>query len=121
MKKKVLLVDDEPDIVSVFRMILETHNYQVIMASDGVEGLTKAVKERPDLILLDVKMPNKDGFTTLRELKHNDLTKTIPVVMLTVSQDESSMSGCLKDGATNYLFKTCDTQMFLNYIKKYIL
>ena len=120
MKKKILLADDEPDIAAVFRTILETNDYQVITASDGIEGIKKAVEENPDLILLDVKMPNKDGLTTLRELKQIESTKNIPVVMLTVSIGSPSMSECLKLGAKDYLFKTCDTQTFLQYIKRYV-
>lgn len=121
MKKKILLADDEPDIVAVFRKILETNDYQVITARDGIEGLKKAVEEKPDLILLDIKMPNKDGLTTLRELKQNELTKSIPVVMLTVSIVPSSMPKCIELGAKDYLFKTCDTQTLLECIKRYIL
>jgi len=121
MKKKILLVDDEPDILTVFKTILENNDYQVITARDGIGGLKKAVEGKPDLILLDVRMPNKDGLETLRELKQNELTERIPVIMLTVSIGQPSMPEFLEFGAKDYLFKMCDTPTLLQYIKRYIL
>jgi two-component system alkaline phosphatase synthesis response regulator PhoP len=121
MKKKILLVDDEPDIVAVFGAILENNDYQVITACDGVEGLKKAIEGKPDLIILDMTMPNKSGVETLRELKHSKLTKRIPVVMLTASFPLFNTAGCLELGAKDYLFKTCETQTLLECVKKYVL
>lgn len=120
MKDKILLVDDEADIVAVFRAILENSGYQVITARDGVEGLKKAIEEKPDLILMDIVMPNKDGVETLRELKQDKLTKGIPVIMITASFPTFNAAGCLELGAKDYLFKTCETQTLLQCIKKYV-
>lgn len=121
MKKKILLVDDEPDIALVFKTILENEGYQVVVAIDGIDGLNKAVSERPDLIILDMKMPYKDGPETLRELKMSELTKMIPVVMLSASIVAPPIPGCLELGAADYLYKTCDTKMFLECVKRNIL
>ena len=119
--RKILLVEDEPDISEVFKKLLEVNDYQVVTAHDGVEGFNKAKEEKPDLMLLDLKMPNKDGFTTLRELKNNDLTRGITVVMLTVSGDLPTIRECINLGAKDYFMKSWEPQLFLKYIRKYTI
>ena len=76
-------MDDEPDAVEFVRAVMEEAGYQVVTASDGVEGLEKAAKEKPDLVLLDVQMPRKDGFVAFTEMRQDPQLKAIPVVMLT--------------------------------------
>jgi len=83
MPKKILIVDDDPDLVEAVTMILESKNYKVFAAYGGVEGLERAKKEKPDLIVLDVMMPDKDGYTVCRELKAHPELNTIPVLLLT--------------------------------------
>jgi len=80
---KILLVDDDPDFVESTRMVLESKSYQIITALSGDEGLKKAKESNPDLIILDVIMPGKDGFTVCQELKSNPQLSQIPVLMLT--------------------------------------
>ncbi len=82
--KKILVVDDEPDAVEFVTEILsDLKGVSVISAADGVEGLEKAKTEGPDLIVLDVQMPRKDGFSMFSDLKQDPVTKDIPVIMLT--------------------------------------
>ncbi len=81
-KAKILIVDDDPDLVIATKIVLET-KYEVITASEGEEGLTKAKAEKPDLIILDVIMPVKDGFTAAEQLKKDPELADIPVIMLT--------------------------------------
>ena len=69
MPKKILIVDDDPDLVEAVTMILESKNYDVAAAYGGIEGLQKAKTENPDLIVLDVMMPDKDGYAVCKELK----------------------------------------------------
>jgi DNA-binding response OmpR family regulator len=83
MKAKILLVDDDEDFVEATKMALESKNYDVIVSVNGDDGLKKARSEKPDLILLDVIMPGKDGFTTAELMKKDDVVKKIPVLMLT--------------------------------------
>ena len=83
MATKILLVDDDPDLVNAVRMILEAKNYQVAAAYGGVEGLEKARTEKPDLIVLDVMMPDKDGYVVCKELKSDPQLSRIPVLLLT--------------------------------------
>jgi response regulator RpfG family c-di-GMP phosphodiesterase len=80
---KILIVDDDADFVELAKMVLTTKPYQVITAYSGEEGLQKVSEEKPDLIILDVIMPLKDGFTVCEQLKKNPETANIPVFMLT--------------------------------------
>ena len=82
-KAKILIVDDDADFVESTRIILESKPYDVIVAVNGDEGLRKAEEEKPDLILLDVIMPVKDGFTAAEQLKKDPKLAKIPVLMLT--------------------------------------
>lgn len=83
MSKKILIVDDDPDLVEAVTMILETKNYNVAAAYGGLEGLQKARTENPDLIVLDVMMPDKDGYAVCKELKADPQLSKIPVLLLT--------------------------------------
>ena len=81
--KYVLIVDDDPDLVETVSMILESKGYDVGKAYDGIEGEEAIKKRRPDVVVLDVMMPRKNGYQLCKELKANPATKGIPVVLLT--------------------------------------
>ncbi len=81
--KKILVVDDDPDFVAALRLRLETNQYQVVTAASGDEGLRKAESEKPDLIILDVMMPEVDGFTMTRALRAIGSLRSIPVIVIT--------------------------------------
>ncbi|NIS61823.1 MAG: response regulator [Proteobacteria bacterium] len=80
---KILIVDDDPDLVEAVTMILESKDYDVIAAYGGIEGLEKAKTEDPDLIVLDVMMPDKDGYAVCKELKADPQYSKIPILLLT--------------------------------------
>jgi two-component system alkaline phosphatase synthesis response regulator PhoP len=82
-RAKILLVDDDKDFIETTRTVLESKPYQIIIASNGDEGLRKAREEKPDLILMDVIMPVKDGFTAAEQLKKDPQLRKIPTLMLT--------------------------------------
>jgi len=82
-KPKILIVDDDIDFVEYAKNVLESKPYETIVAHEGAEGLKKALEEKPDLILLDIIMPVKDGFTAAEQLKKDPRLNGIPVVMLT--------------------------------------
>jgi CheY-like chemotaxis protein len=82
-KKRILAVDDEQDNLEFIKSILEDETKEVITANDGEEGLQKAKEENPDLIILDVQMPKKDGFATFKEIKQDPKLTDIPIIMLT--------------------------------------
>jgi CheY-like chemotaxis protein len=83
MSKKILVVDDEPDAIDFVKEVLEGEGYTVVTAGDGVKGLAAMRRENPDLVFLDVQMPELDGFETFQEMAKDDALKNIPVVMLT--------------------------------------
>lgn len=103
--KKILIVEDEFSLLNVLKMKFEQGNYKVYIASNGKEGIEMAKKEIPDLILLDIIMPEMDGFEVLKELKDNKETKGIPVVILTNSGREEEVEKGYEMGALDYLVK----------------
>ncbi len=82
-KKYILIVDDDPDLVETVGMLLENKGYEVGKAYDGIEGEEAIKKRRPDVLVLDVMMPRKDGYKLCKELKSNKWTQDIPVILLT--------------------------------------
>jgi two-component system alkaline phosphatase synthesis response regulator PhoP len=112
-KKKVLVVDDELNIRLLVRIILG-NSYDVLEASNGDEALIKAREEKPDLILLDIMMPGKDGFTTCNELKSSKSTRSIPVVMLTALQHKLDEKLALSLNADGYIRKPFTSRDILN-------
>jgi CheY-like chemotaxis protein len=102
---KVLVVDDEPDVLLLCRVNLEFEGYEVIEASDGEEGLRRLREERPDVVLLDVMMPRMDGWQVLEAAKADEELRDIPVVMLTAKvQDQDQIRGW-SHGAAEYITK----------------
>ena len=83
MSKKVLIVDDEPDIRTFLRSVLEENGFSTITAKNGVEGLETLRKEKPDLVLLDLMMPKKSGITMFQELRKDSSLSTTPVIIVT--------------------------------------
>jgi len=106
---KVLIVDDQPEVVDVMGAILTHQGFVVESASDGLEGLAKAIEGSPDIILLDISMPNMDGFETCRRLKNGSGTQKIPVVMFTSQADRDSRITGLQAGANDFLGKPVDS------------
>ena len=104
-KLKVLIIDDDAFLSNIYVTELELEGFSVVSGRDGEEGIKLALKEKPDLILLDVLMPKLDGFEALKRLKADKATKDIPVIILTnLGQKEDTEKG-LADGAVDYLIK----------------
>lgn len=104
-KQKILIVEDEATLQKALQDILEQENYEVKSALDGQTGYDLAVNDLPDLILLDLILPKKDGFETLRDLQANNKTKNIPVIILTNLEGAEDIQRALDLGATTYLVK----------------
>ena len=115
MSKKILVVDDEPDIHNVIKAILSKKDYDVQTASDGQEALQKLSTEKYDLIILDVLMPNVDGFTVMQRIRESGQTD-LPVVMLTAMSSDRDMWKGYEKGATYYLTKPFDNKQMVNII-----
>ncbi|MCM8781005.1 MAG: response regulator [Candidatus Omnitrophica bacterium] len=127
MITKVLIVDDEPDIVAVMKFTLESKGFKVITAYDGLEGLKKAKEENPDLIILDVLMPKVFGDDLAVKLKSEPDTYNIPIILLTnlpldfLAGKDGSNSSFSRDSRGNiYLPKTCSEEQLLAAINSLI-
>ncbi|MFH1776085.1 MAG: response regulator [Candidatus Omnitrophota bacterium] len=119
-KQRVLIIDDEPDIVETVKIRLTISGYAVIAESDSRQGVALAEKENPDLILLDISMPGMDGLQVLDKLKNNPQTKHIPVVMLTCSSQGLDIKRSTDLGAVDYVVKPFDSRVILEKIHKHI-
>ncbi len=122
MAKKILLVDDDPDLVNAARMILEAKNFEVAAAYGGVEGLQKARTENPDLIVLDVMMPDKDGYAVCKELKSDPQLSRIPVLLLTavvshISTTRFTQQMGLETEADDYIDKPVEPEVLVKRIE----
>lgn len=118
MKKKVLVVDDEPAVRQLLRKIL-SKNYAVLEAQNGEEAVNMAQSQKPDIILMDMMMPKMDGLTACLAIKTNQITRGIPVVMLTAIDYELNKK-LSKDvmGADGYITKPFNTQALLKTISQ---
>jgi len=105
MAKKVLVVDDSADVRLVCRVNLEYHGFEVVDAENGDEALELARRKRPDLILLDVMLPDVDGWEILSKVKSQSETASIPVVMLTARTREADQIRGWRAGASDYIIK----------------
>jgi len=101
----VLIIEDSHTQAKVLSLVLERYHLRTIIAEDGVEGLRAASDYKPDLIILDVNMPNMDGYQVCRRLKRDKEMMHIPVIMMTVSDDSQAMVRGLDAGADDYIAK----------------
>lgn len=117
-QSKILVVDDEADIVSTIQYRLKFCNFVVITANNGKDGLDTAVKEKPDLILLDINMPIMSGHEMLERLRNNPTLKDTPVIMLTAYSDTRDVSKAAGLGISDYVTKPFDFTDLMEKISK---
>ncbi|MBL7072736.1 MAG: response regulator [Candidatus Omnitrophica bacterium] len=120
MALRILVIDDEPDLVKAIKIRLNQVGFEVVVAYNGEEGAIKAKEEKPDLILLDVLMPEMDGFQTIKKLKKDLSTKSIPVIMLTAKSQLDDVIEATDLGAADYVVKPFDYRILVEKIKKSI-
>ncbi len=118
--KKILVIDDDLDIQKLVSVRLTSSGYSVITAADGKTGLEKARSEGPDLILLDVMLPDIDGYKVCTELKNDDDLKKIPIVMLTSLSQLGDIKSGIGSGANAYVAKPFRPEDLLETIKNII-
>ena len=121
MAKKILVVDDEENIVRMLVERLEANKYKVLIAYSGKQALEKVTQETPDLILLDIMMPGMDGFQVLHKLKSEFTTSRIPVIMLTCKADSDSILNAQDLEAADYLIKPYEADELLRMVRKHTL
>ena len=113
---KILVVDDEPDLVSTVEYRLKFANCQVVTASNGQEGLERAAAEKPDLILLDTNMPGMSGHEMLEHLRADPALKHIPVIMLTARCEPQDIAAASARGISDYMTKPFHIAQLLDKI-----
>lgn len=111
-KKKILFVDDEPVVVKLMKTRIESRDFEVETAASGIEALEKLKNFHPDLVLLDVIMPEMDGFETCRRIKDAKETAHLPVILFTASQDAKLQKAAQKAGADKVVQKPFVNQVF---------
>ena len=108
MPPTILVVDDDPVIQKLLAVNFEMEGYRVVTAGDGIEGIERVHRDRPDLVLLDVMMPRMDGIEVVRNLKADKATAGIPVILLSAKAQSTDINGGLDAGADDYVTKPFD-------------
>ena len=116
--RRVLVVDDDREIVDMTRLILESGGYEVVPAHSGEEALRRATDARPDLILLDINMPGMDGWETLKILKVDEATTSIPVAMFSIKLELRDKILGLQQGAFDYITKPFSVDEILERVRR---
>lgn len=104
-KIKILLIEDDPFLLNMYATKFELENFEVVVADDGDKGAKLAIKESPDIILLDIILPKKDGFEVLEIIKADEKARKIPVVLLTNLSQKSEIEKGMAMGANDFLIK----------------
>ncbi len=120
MPKKILIADDEPDVLEVIQFRLSKRGYTVILAANGQEALESINRERPDLVILDFRMPLLDGFQVCQRLKEDENLKNIPVIILSASSDVLSEEKLLAAHADGALKKPFEPEELFRIVDKFL-
>jgi DNA-binding response OmpR family regulator len=119
-QKKILVVDDEVDLVETIRFPLESEGFTVLVSYNGEDALNQARTENPDLILLDIMLPKLDGYKVCRLLKFDERYRNIPIIMLTARVQEKDKTIGMETGADEYITKPFDMDELLEKVKAYL-
>lgn len=120
MPKKILVVDDELDILQVVKFRLKKEGYEIIAAHNGQEALDLVKKEKPNLILLDLRLPVIDGYEVCRRLKSDEELKAIPIIFMTASSAGKVAEKTKELKADDYIIKPFEPEVLLEKVKKFI-
>jgi two-component system, OmpR family, alkaline phosphatase synthesis response regulator PhoP len=118
--KKILVVDDEVDLVETVRFSLELEGFDVLVSYNGEDALNQARKEKPDLIILDLMLPKLDGYKVCRLLKFDERYKHIPILMLTAKTQEKDKILGKETGADEYITKPFEMDYLMEKVKAYL-
>jgi twitching motility two-component system response regulator PilH len=113
---KVMIVDDSPTEVHVLTTMLTKNGHQVVVANSGEDGVEIAKTEMPDLILMDVVMPGMNGFQATRQIAKNEVTASIPVIMVTTKDQETDKVWAMRQGARDYIVKPVQEKALIEHV-----
>ena len=116
-KARILVVEDDQDLGKLVTRLLESHGYRVLLATDGEAGVATAIAERPDLILMDIKLPKLDGELAVVQLRGNAATTRIPVIMVTAMADVSDKHLAAQLGVSDYVQKPFEPTLLIQKIQ----
>jgi DNA-binding response OmpR family regulator len=121
-KPTILIIDDEKDFCHFMRMNLEsTNKYKIFVSTNARSGIKTAIRKKPDLVLLDIMMPNISGFEVLQKLKENINTTSIPVIMLTALSDDESVAKAMGLYSHEYIVKPVEMDSLVSKIDRVLL
>ncbi len=120
MTKTILIVEDDPKNLELFRDLLQVSGYKTVEATDGKQGIELARAKKPDLILMDIQLPRMDGLEATRILKADATTSNVPVIALTAYAMKGDKERILEAGCDGYLAKPINTDEFLRDMAKYL-
>ena len=115
--KKVLLVDDSKTVLMMEQMVLKKKEYEILTASDGEEGVRRALADRPDVILMDVVMPRMSGLEACRRLRQEETTRNIPIIMVTTRGESVNVEAGFESGCNDYITKPVDPLELLTKLR----
>ncbi len=117
----ILVVDDDVDLSGIIRLILTSAGYDTYVANSGQEALDWLLSNRPDLVLLDLMMPDINGFTILRKMRANEPTRQLPVVVLTAKADQETRDETRSMGADEFLTKPVNANSLIDHVKRALI
>jgi DNA-binding response OmpR family regulator len=119
-RKKILLVDDSATTLMMEQMVLRGQSYQIVTAKNGREAVAAAEREKPDLILLDVVMPEMNGFEACRRIREQDATANVPIIMVTTKGEEQNVETGFESGCSDYITKPINGAELLTKVRGYL-
>ena len=119
-KKKILIVEDEESLLKLESILLTSRGYEVVGVTDGPAALDAVMNRKPDLVLLDIMLPGMDGFEVCRQIKNNQFSRHIPVIMLTAKKSREDMARGEEVGADWYITKPFKSAMVIETIQRFL-
>lgn len=119
-RKKILIVDDSATTLMMEQMVLRAQPYSIVTAKNGREAIERAASEKPDLILLDVVMPEMNGFEACRRIRQQPATRAVPIIMVTTRGEEQSVESGFESGCSDYITKPINGAELLTKIRGFL-
>lgn len=121
MDRTILVIEDNEQNMYLCNFILTSHGYTVLQARTGTEGIAAVLKHRPDLVILDIQLPEMDGYAVAHELKNNTETKNIPIIAVTSYAMAGDRERILEAGCAGYIEKPIDPETFIYEVEKHLV